>query len=113
MKGYRIVEIKNGKALSLFHGTKGSRVLPVGKWLKADIKEVQDGSGKKKRYRSGFHFFKTLKETQEFFEKTFRIKTNRTIVPCEVRGVRPKHHSKSNILLADEIKILELVLDND
>jgi hypothetical protein len=35
--GYKIVEIKDGKIMSLFHGTNKSRQIPLGVWHKANI----------------------------------------------------------------------------
>jgi hypothetical protein len=101
---YRIVEVKNGKLLSLFHGTQGSRVLPIGRWLKADKKRVHDGSCST-YYESGFHVLKSLEVTKQFFKKMFRNKKNRCIIQCEAIGLRKKTHSKSDIYLANRMKI--------
>ena len=106
-QGYRIVEIKNGKVMSLFHGTNGSREIPLNTWVKADLKEVKDGRGSF-TYESGFHFLPTREEAENFFNSKFRIKDNRRIVPCLVRGrIRIKHNNKNgrNSWLADEIYI--------
>lgn len=91
MIAYRIVEVKNGKVLSLFHGTKRSREIFLDVWNLCDFKIVRDGSNGKS-YISGWHFLKSRKECEEFFMKMFRKKENRFVVPCEVRGnIRPKH----------------------
>jgi hypothetical protein len=108
MIGYRVVEVKNGKILSLFHGTNRSRKIEPDVWNKADIKLVQDGSGQKKKYISGWHFLASKKECENFFMTMFRIKKNRRVVKCEVRGnIRPKHPDGKGkpCLLADEILI--------
>jgi len=106
MLGYRIVEIKNNKVMSLFHGTNGSRQIPLNMWHKANIKDVSDGS-KGKNYKSGWHFLLTLDETINFFTRMFRVKDNRYIVQCHVRkNIRQKTNStKGKCLLADEIMI--------
>jgi hypothetical protein len=53
-KMWRIVE-KHEKGLkTLFHGVNGSRILPQGKWLKAEKKLASEGSGRK--YISAFPF---------------------------------------------------------
>jgi hypothetical protein len=108
MVGYRVVEIKNGKPYSLFHGTNRSREIKLDQWHIADKKEVQDGSGQKKRYISGWHFLESEQAARDFFERMFRIKENRYVVKCKFRGsIRPKHPDGKGqpCLLADEIFI--------
>ena len=104
--GYRIVEIRNGKIRSLFHGTNKSREIPLDVWYKANIKTVKDGTNGK-LYRSGWHFLSSKEDAESFFERMFRIKTNRQVVKCLVRGnIRPKRNSrKGGCLLADELMI--------
>lgn len=106
MIGYRIVEIKNGKVMSLFHGTGGSRVIPLDKWNKASKKLVRDGSNNR-YYEAGWHFLKSEEEAWSFLNRMFRIKDNRFVIKCHVRGnIRPKEHStKGKCWLADEIMI--------
>ena len=108
MIGYRIVEIKNGKVMSLFHGTNKSREIPIGVWHKANIKTVSDGTNGKP-YTSGWHFLENREEAESFFERMFRVKENRHVIKCYVRGnIRPKRNSKKgSCLLADEIMIKE------
>lgn len=107
IQGYRIVEIRNGKVMSLFHGTQKSREIHLDKWNRADKKLVKDGRGNF-TYISGYHFLPDEKSAIEFFNTMFRIKDNRYIVPCILRGnIRLKHENKSkrNSWLADEIYI--------
>ena len=108
MIGYRIVEIKNGKVLSLFHATNGSRVLPFNVWIRANHKQVRDGSSSF-TYKSGFHFFPDKESAEEFFDRRFRIKQNRKVVPCRVRGnIRIKNNNViPTCLLADEIMFID------
>jgi len=108
MEVFRIVEIKNGKVLSLFHGTNGSREIKLDEWNKCNKKLVQDGSGQKRKYISGWHCLVSQEDAENFFMKMFKIKENRQIVRCEVRGnIRPKHPDSKGkpCLLADEILI--------
>ena len=108
MIGYRIVEIKNNKILSLFHGTNKSREIKLDKWNKSNIKLVQDGSGDKNKYLSGWHFLKNEKDCNNFFNKMFKNKENRFVIKCEVRGnIRPKFSNKNGkaCFLANQIKI--------
>lgn len=106
IEGYRIVELKEGKIKSLFHGTNGSRTLPLNTWYKANIKEVRDGSGNK-YYISGWHFLPTKEEAVSFLNRMFRIKKNRIVIKCLFRGnIRTKENStKGKCWLADEIFI--------
>lgn len=107
MIGYRLVEIRSGKIWSLFHGTDGSRVIPLDVWHKANKKAVRDGS-KGQLYESGWHFLKTKEDAENFFERMFRVREHRHVVKCRVRGnIRVKNHStKGKCWLADEIMIL-------
>ena len=104
---YRIVEISNGKAKSLFHGTNKKREIPLDKWVRANKKIVRDGSNEF-RYLSGFHFLPTKDAANHFFNTMFRIKENRYVIPCYVRGnirVKRENQASRNAWLADEIFI--------
>ncbi len=106
--GYRVVEVKNGKVMSLFHGTNGSRQIHLDQWNKAEIKIVGDGKRGSSDYLSGWHFLKSREVLQEGFDKYFKVKENRYIVPCCVRGnIRPKRSTGRGFgsYLADEILI--------
>jgi hypothetical protein len=107
MVGYRIVEIKDAKVMSLFHGTNGSRIIPLDIWHKANIKPVRDGGKTAKYYDAGWHFLPSREDAINFLNRMFRIKDNRYVVKCYVRGnIRPKEHStKGKCWLADEIMI--------
>lgn len=108
MIAYRIVEIKNGKVMSLFHGTNKSREIKLDQWNKCNKKLVQDGSGQKRKYISGWHCLSSKDECENFFMKMFKIKENRHIIKCEIRGdIRPKHPDGKGkpCILADEILI--------
>ena len=105
MKGYRMVEITDGVIKSLFHATNGSRKFCFDRWIKADKKIVHDGSHGKE-YVSGFHFLKDRAIAEKFFDRNFRVKKNRYIVPCRVRkNIRRK--VTGTCWLADEIKFIE------
>ena len=105
--GYRIVEIKDNKVKSLFHGTNGSREIPLDRWVRANIKEVKDGSSSF-TYQAGFHFLPSKDDAEKFFNTMFRIKENRYVIPCLVRGnIRVKRENKNGrtAWLANEIMI--------
>ena len=101
---YRIVEVKNGKLLSLFHATNGSRIFPDGKWLYANKKVVREGKNGHP-YLSGFHVFKSRPEAIKFFNKMFRNRNNRIIVSCEATKLRKKLHARGEVFLADKIRL--------
>jgi hypothetical protein len=119
MPYYRIVEIKNGKPYSLFHATGGSREIPTDRWVECDKKIVKDGSSTF-TYPSGFHAIEGYENALHFFNTMFRVKENRYIVPCQLRGnIRPKHDKpmKRACVLADKIYIksedIERTLDEE
>lgn len=107
---YRFVDIEKGKIKSLFHGTNGSRTLPLRKWIKADIKEVSDGSRKTSTvYKSGFHILPNFEDTKKFLLKKFKNLQNKAIVKCRVRNKWPKAHSPNNIYLCEFMFIEDIV----
>jgi len=102
---YKIVELGNkGEFLTLFHGIGGTRVLPIGKTIKAEIKQnVMDGKGTK--YTSGIHIIKGKDNAIEYLSR-FRRK-DRVIVRCSASGIKHKTKSKPYVFLADRITILD------
>ena len=68
---YKIVnEDKPDVFKTLFHGVNKSRVLEFGKWLKAELKQVKDGTSNT-TYLSGWHieecveYLKVFKHTNK------------------------------------------------
>ena len=104
--GYRIVEIKNGRVYSLFHATNGSREIQVDAWNRCRDGLVNDGSHGTV-YAAGWHFLKTKEDADSFFNRMFRIRTNRYVIRCLCFGnIREKNHSsKGHCWLADQIYI--------
>lgn len=108
MIAYRICERRGDKLMTLFHPLNGTRVLPVGQWLNADIKPVRDGSRRTaKEYISGFHVLQSKNECRAFIKK-FRAPRDLVMVKCEVDGIRRKIHSRENVLLVDKIKLISV-----
>jgi len=103
-EAYRIVEEKNGEYYSLFHGTNRSRKLPRGKWIKADLKRVKDGT-RGTYYDSGFHVLLSKVEADEFFEKLFREHKDRKVIKVYVRNIHLKTHSRHPVFLAEEMLV--------
>jgi hypothetical protein len=102
---YKIVEInKQGEFLTLFHGIGGTRVLPIGKTIKAEIKEnVMDGKGTS--YTSGLHIIDGFENALDYLSRFKR--TDRVIVKCKARGLKHKTKSKPYVYLADQIVIVD------
>jgi len=106
MSWYKIVEMDpKGNLKTLFHGVNRSRILKVGKWLKADLKMVKDGTSKTE-YLSGWHIAPTYEECVRYL-KAFKHRHNKRIVKCEAKNIRPKSHSRHKIFLAEHILIKE------
>jgi len=109
MKAYRICERKNEQLHTLFHPINGSRVMPIGIWMEAEVKPVRDASKTKgKEYISGFHCMETLQEMRDL-KRMFKKPRDLVIVECEVEGVRRKKHSRHNVLLVDKMKLIRVV----
>lgn len=109
MKAYRICERKNDKLYTLFHAINGSREFPIGIWVEASIKPVRDASKNKgTEYISGFHCLEDIDEARNFI-KYFRKERDLVLVECEIEGVRKKEHSRSNVLLADKMKLIRII----
>lgn len=94
---------RQGNLKTLFHGLDGSRKIPLGKWLKATIKPVKDGSSKT-TYLSGWHIVPSEKECLEYL-KYFKNIESKVIVKCRAKNIWPKKHSKHNIFLSKYIII--------
>lgn len=101
---YKIVEEKNGKLYTLFHGNQGARELPIGKWVRADSKEVHDGS-KGTRYMSGWHVIASKSEARRYLKRFDITLRKLRVIPCRARNVRPKSHSRYEIYLAKDLFI--------
>lgn len=107
---WKIAERQSDGAIkTLFHGVDGSRVIPWDKWIEAEEKMVNDGSGP--TYLSGWHVLPTYKDAYDYLQRfTTRI-DKLTILPCHVRRIRPKEHSPSPVKLARFLKLLSIVVE--
>ena len=103
---YRLVEQdKHGNLKTLFHGIDGSRILPIGKWIRANTKMVSEGVNGKK-YLSGFHSLGTRDECLKYSKK-FKNKQHRYVVPIKIKNIRMKEHSPSKVYLSEYMMIEE------
>ena len=111
MYWYKIVDKdKKGNFKMLFHGIDGSRIIPVGKWIRSEQKLVRDGSVGT-QYTSGWHIMMNLDEAVEYMARfTSNSPHARVIVKVDVDGkIWPKAHSPSNVHLCEWIKIIDEV----
>jgi len=108
---YKVFDLRqsDGQPLFLFHGLHGARAVELDKWLTAERKKVRDGSGKT-WYESGFHLF-VDKEAILDWLKTVKNVANRAVVKVEYKGIRPKSHSRLNIVLASKMRLTRQVWD--
>jgi len=106
MYWYKIVDKdRHGNFKMLFHGIDGSKIIPVGEWVKSERKAVRDGSVGTV-YVSGWHIMMNLDEAQEYLSK-FTANLERVLVEVDVRGkIWSKEHSPSNVHLCEEIMIM-------
>jgi len=93
----------NKNVRSLFHGTNGTRLLKIERWMTANQKLVTDGSGAT-RYLSGWQIVPTFQDCIEYL-RLFKNIESKAIVRCKAKKVRPKPHSRHPVFLASEIKI--------
>ena len=105
-KYYRVFEDRKGMPATIFHGVRKSRLLPLNTYIKAEVKDVLDGSGFKS-YKSGFHVLKNIELVKNYFVKVFKDFRNRVI--CEVyidesKGIWKKP-TNDYVFLAKSMKI--------
>lgn len=101
---WKIVALDDNQYKTIYHGNEGSRTLPRGVWLRADEKEVHDGSNGTP-YISGWHVIPTREEAEKYFEK-FKAKSQLlTIIPVFAYNIVPKRHSRAPVYLARWIYI--------
>lgn len=98
---YKIVEYKDGVIKSIFHGTQGTRIVPLFTWMKADIKMVHDGS-RGTPYKSGWHVFETFAEAEKYLE-LFTHKEHKAIVRCRCNNLWRKEHARAKVWLAENM----------
>lgn len=104
---FKIVDLKDGEPITLFHGYDGERKLPFGKWIRADLKTVSDGS-KGTPYLSGFHVLMSVESCRRYLDR-FKNMAPKAIVRCDAMSVWPKWHSRDPVYLAKYIRVKEIV----
>ena len=108
MKAWKIVEGRKDGFYTLFHGLQGSRKIPQGVWLSAEVKRVRDGAGNN-WYQSGFHVLSSRYAAHKYLERFTEVE-NRSLVVVEVEvdlpTTRPKASSKYGVMLAERMRVL-------
>jgi hypothetical protein len=111
IQAWRIVEMRDGKYYTLFHGLpskdrrRRSRLLPVRDWLTAERKEVSDGGP---RYMSGFNVLPTYAVAREYLRR-FTSDRDLQIVPVYASDCVPKP-TNNTVRLARRILITTLTI---
>lgn len=102
--GFRVLDFDycTKEFKTLFHGVRGSRVLPKGKFIKAAKKRVSDGNST--TYLSGFHVFTDFERCLKYANR-FGKRWQRVVVSIHFTGNRLKEHSSSGVILADSMRI--------
>ena len=100
---YKIFQVRGGRPTTLFHGVDGSRTLPLGEWIEAEVEEVHDGSGGT-TYQSGFHVIPKRPQAIDYLRQ---FEKERPLVICKVdaEDIWPKVHSNSPVELARHMRI--------
>lgn len=101
MKYYKIFDIRDNNPCTLFHGINKSKKLPLNKWIKANVKIVDDGGTK---YLSGFHVLKDKQKAIKYLNRFTNISC-KTIVEVECKNIRKKQHSPHDVYLAEYMRI--------
>jgi hypothetical protein len=103
MHCFKIMDFKEGKLKTLFHGTDGTRVVPQWELVKAQVREhATDGGPGSAMYRSGWHVLETLEQAKAYLKK-FKNMTHKVIVKCEISGdIWKKDHSPAEGLWLGE-----------
>ena len=95
----------DGKIKTLFHGVKGSRVIPKGKWVESECKWVNDGNSKS--YWSGWHVLPTRKDAEKYLTRFTNRLDRLTIVKCNIKGKTwPKEHANAPVTLAQFLRLI-------
>ncbi len=102
---YKIVEDDNGQLKTVHYCINRTRNLQKNSWIKADVKEVAD-RGQGRRYISGIHILPTFEAAEDYMRKFKRNLTNKIVVPCLAKGIKRKIHSRGDVYLANQIKII-------
>jgi len=106
MYWYKIVDKdRHGNLKALFHGIGGTKIIPIGEWVRSEQKLVRDGSVGT-QYTSGWHIMMNLDEAKEYLSR-FTANVERVLVKVDVSGrIWAKDHSPSNVHLCEWIKII-------
>lgn len=101
--GYRIVEFKNDKMHTLFHGNQGSRILEHSTWMQADTdKFVRDGGHS--YYKAGWHVIREKEYCEAYLSNFRKPRDLRVIEVWHEQGFRFKP-SNPKVLLTEWLYI--------
>ncbi len=96
--------VDSNKLKFLYHGINKDRNIQFDKWLKADVKQVRDGTGKR-YYKSGFHVFLTFELALKWLAAATKDE-KRTICPVSIKNWDYKKSAKyKDTVLAEYLYI--------
>ena len=103
---YRLIEFKNGKPYTLFHGlptdkSRRSREIPLDTWIKAEEKEVSYNKHSPTLI-CGFNVFLDLTKAVSYIER-FQSSRNIVLVKIFVKNIRPKPRAVTDVWLASDM----------
>lgn len=82
MKTYRILENREGRPMTLFHGLNGSRTLPLDVELEACTKMVRNAKGQK-LFKGGFHTLERKQDVVDYLRRFTAARKGKLVV-CAV-----------------------------
>lgn len=100
---YKIFDLHGNLPKTLFHGIDGSRLLPIGKWIKAERKMVSNGS-RTHPYLSGFHSYPDLEAAIRWLQGAKNV-VGRVVVKVKIDGCREKPNAVRETILSDWLLI--------
>ncbi len=87
MRMWKVFEEHGGRPRFLYHGLRGTRDVPLDRWLKAERKWVSEGSNP--YYWSAFHVFLSQADVAKWKRKAPKVK-GRVCVEVDTGPVRHK-----------------------
>ena len=91
----------------LFHGVRGSRIVPLDQWLEAEIKWRKEGSNP--YYWTAFHVYRTMRDIRQWC-RLIRIFDDRYAVRVRVDSTRKKP-TNGHAILAEKLLVTSKAWD--
>ena len=105
---YKYVRQRRGVVITLMRAWKGTRVLPMGQWLKAERKLGREGSGR--QYWTGWHCFEDEATAKKYLYR-FKRPEEIFIIPVMCRNVTKKP-GRTEVMLASDMYVPPVEIRN-